>query len=326
MPKRMPFANESFMVPWIALMIAHQSPRLDQPAKGSLHDPAPGQQDKTFGGVTTLDDREDLSAGVPEQSACHLCHLSQSSQSAAMAAASCAYMGMNRARRQTIRTSFLMALHSGGNWREQCRPCVEIVAYLSGLARKLCMMKFHHLVLACLMSLPVLAKELSVGDSVPDCTLLDSNGKPLRLSDFRGRALAMTFIFTRCPLADYCPRLSAHFKAAQQELMKAGGDNWKLLTLSFDPKHDTPAQLALYAEAHGADTARWTFATAELEEVMRFGSAFGLTVTTKDGLIDHNMRTVVIDPAGRVQHVFKDGDWTPSELVWEMQKAQRMKP
>jgi hypothetical protein len=61
--------NESFMVPWIALMIAHQSPRLDQPAKGSLHAPAPGQQDKTFGGVTTLDDREDQSAGVPEQSA-----------------------------------------------------------------------------------------------------------------------------------------------------------------------------------------------------------------------------------------------------------------
>lgn len=172
--------------------------------------------------------------------------------------------------------------------------------------------------------MPAQAKELAVGDLIPDCALVDVNGKPLRISDFRGRALAVSFIFTRCPLPKFCPLLTSHFKAAQRELVKAGGSDWHLLSLSFDAEHDTPAQLALYAKAQGSDAVTWTFATGE--RVREFGAAFGLEVMTQDGLINHNLRTVVVDAAGRVQHLFKGSEWTAQDLVWEMQKAMLAKP
>jgi protein SCO1/2 len=165
------------------------------------------------------------------------------------------------------------------------------------------------------------AAVLSTGDSVPDCELTDQNGRPLRLSQFKGQALALTFIFTRCPLADYCPRMTAHFAAVQRAM---GGDkNWHLLSLSFDPEYDTPEKLLAYARAHGADTSRWTFATAKPDVVKGLGAWFGLEARMKDGLIDHNLRTVVIDAEGRVQHIFQGNTWTPQELIWELRKAMR---
>lgn len=188
---------------------------------------------------------------------------------------------------------------------------------------KSCVMKLHHLLAACLLSLPANARELAIGDKVPDCELTDANGKPLNISSFRGRALAVTFIFTRCPLPDFCPRLTSHFKAAQQELAKTGKDDWQLLSLSFDPEHDSPQQLTQYAKAQGADATHWTFATGN--GVREFGASAGLEVTTKDGLINHNLRTLVVDAAGRVQCIFKGSDWTAQDLVWEMQKAMPAK-
>ncbi len=184
-------------------------------------------------------------------------------------------------------------------------------------------MKLHHLLAACLLSLPAHARELAIGDNVPDCELTDANGRPLNISRFRGRALAVTFIFTRCPLPDFCPRLTSHFKAAQEELAKTGGHDWHLLSLSFDPEHDTPRQLALHAKALGADARQWTFATGKA--VKEFGAALGLEVTIKDGFINHNLRTIVVDAAGRVQCIFKGSDWTAQDLVWEMQKAMPAK-
>ncbi len=168
---------------------------------------------------------------------------------------------------------------------------------------------------------------LRTGDVVPDAEFINQRGEDFRLSAFKGRALALNFIFTRCPLPDYCPRLTNHFMEAQRELMKAPqqGD-WHLLSLSFDPEHDTPAQLKVYAQAHGADSSRWTFATGNAASVREFGAAFGLEVSTEGGLLNHNLRTVVIDAAGRVQCIFKGSEWTAQDLVWEMQKAMRVKP
>jgi len=213
-----------------------------------------------------------------------------------------------------------ISLHASKRRGGQGIACVEIVAYLSAVALKPCVMKSLLLVFIGLL-LPASARELAVGDMIPDCELVSANGKPLRISSLHGHAFAITFIFTRCPLPEYCPRLTAHFKEAQQELAKAGGTDWHLLSLSFDPEHDRPAQLAFYAKAHGVDDTRWTFATGK--HVREFGARFGLEVTTKDGLINHNLRTVVVDLAGRVQHVFRGSDWTVPDLVWEMQKAMR---
>ncbi|MDB6138150.1 MAG: hypothetical protein JWO94_1222 [Verrucomicrobiaceae bacterium] len=163
---------------------------------------------------------------------------------------------------------------------------------------------------------------LAVGDAVPDCELITEQGRVFHLHDHRGQALAVTFIFTRCPLANYCPLMSTHFLAVQRELAKdASAPNWHLLSLSFDPAHDTPATLLGYAKAHGADARAWTFATGKPGAVTDFGAAFGLSAYFKEGLLNHNLRTVVIDARGRVQHVFKGNEWTPQELVWEMRKA-----
>lgn len=162
---------------------------------------------------------------------------------------------------------------------------------------------------------------LRPGDPVPDRTWLDQEGQAFRLSDLKGKAVAVTFIFTRCPLPDYCPRLSARFMEAQRALARER--SWHLLSLSFDPMHDTPAVLKAYAQAQGAALPRWTFATAEGGSVPAWGACFGLTVSVKGGLIDHNLRTVVIDAGGRLQHVFEGNEWTTEQLVWEMRKAAR---
>lgn len=163
---------------------------------------------------------------------------------------------------------------------------------------------------------------LSVGDEVPDCALINEQGKAFQLRDFRGQALAVTFIFTRCPLANYCPLMSAHFLAVQKELSKeAENGKWHLLSLSFDPEHDTPDKLLAYATAHGAEASHWTFATGKPGAVTELGASFGLSAYFKEGLLNHNLRTVVIDAKGRVQHLFKGNEWKPQELVWELLKA-----
>lgn len=165
---------------------------------------------------------------------------------------------------------------------------------------------------------------LGTGDAVPDCAFISQDGEAFQLSRFKGRAVAVTFIFTRCPLPDYCPRLSARFAEAQRLLMAEKG--WHLLSLSFDPAHDTPEQLRAYARGQGADSACWTFATAQPGVVRAFGALFGLTAEEKAGLLDHNLRTVVIDAGGHVQHIFEGNAWTAEELVWEMKKAKLTRP
>lgn len=167
------------------------------------------------------------------------------------------------------------------------------------------------------------APQLSVGDQAPDCELIGEMGQTFHLREWRGQTFAITFIFTRCPLADYCPLLASRFFAVHRELSqkKESSKKWRLLSLTFDPEHDTPDKLRDYGKAHGADAARWTFATGKPGVVAAFGAHFGLTAYLQDGFLNHNLRTVVIDPTGRVQHIFAGNGWTPGELLWEMRKA-----
>ena len=169
---------------------------------------------------------------------------------------------------------------------------------------------------------PPAADVLPPGAKLPDCALVDSRGDSLRLRDFRGRALAFTFIFTRCPLPDFCPRMNAHFAAAQRALAAAvPGADWHLLCISLDPEYDTPARLAEYALRYQPDAARWTFATGALAEIETLARACGLRVARGGALPEHNLRTVVINPDGRVRRVFAGNEWTPEELVAEMRQA-----
>lgn len=162
---------------------------------------------------------------------------------------------------------------------------------------------------------------LPPGAQLPDCALVDSRGAALQLRDFQGRALAITFIFTRCPLPDFCPRLNSHFAAVQRALAAGPATNWHLLSLTLDPDFDTPARLADYATRFQPDAARWTFATGARAEIEKLGAAVGLQVARTGALPDHNLRTIVIDPTGRVRRVFTGNEWTPEELVAELQRA-----
>ncbi len=170
--------------------------------------------------------------------------------------------------------------------------------------------------------------ELVPGDPVPDCALTNQLGQAVHLSDFKGRALAFTFIFTRCPFPVYCPRMSQNFAAVQaalsrQAVTNVGATNWHLVSISFDPEYDTPARLAEYAATYRHDPAHWTFATGNTEEVRRLGSAFQLAFWKEGGIFSHNVRTVVVDTRGRIRRIFSDNEWKAGDLVDEMNKAMR---
>ncbi|MCP5527964.1 MAG: SCO family protein [Verrucomicrobiales bacterium] len=167
--------------------------------------------------------------------------------------------------------------------------------------------------------------QLEPGDSLPDLALTNQFGGALALEDYRGRALAFTFFFTRCPLPDYCPRMSRHF-AATQELLKARTDaptNWSLLSISFDPEFDTPMVLKGYAAAQGCDTNHWLFATAGEAEIEAFGRQFDLILVREKGSISHNLRTVVVDPAGQITTILPDNKWAPEALAEALIEAAK---
>jgi protein SCO1/2 len=166
---------------------------------------------------------------------------------------------------------------------------------------------------------------LAVGALVPDAAFLDQDGKVRHLADWRGHALALTFIFTRCPLPDFCPAVDRSF-ATLQGLVRADEalrSKARLLTVSFDPEHDTPAVLRGHASRLGADPRVWLYVTGEVAEVDRFGGVFGLSVdrsAAAEGLT-HNLRTAVIDPAGRLRRIWHGSDWAPDEVAAELRKA-----
>ncbi len=160
---------------------------------------------------------------------------------------------------------------------------------------------------------------LKAGDPVPDETFIDQDGRAFRLSSLRGQAVLLTFIYTRCPLPDYCPRMNRQFRAVQQA-MAAGRVEGRvhLVSISFDPDHDTPAVLKSQAAAVGADARIWTFATAPRPRVDAFGARLGLEVMREaddPNAITHNLRTAVLDRQGRLVRIFSGNDWTPDQAV-----------
>lgn len=137
------------------------------------------------------------------------------------------------------------------------------------------------------------------GGAVPDETLVDQDGRSFRVSSLAGSAVLVTFVYTRCPMPEFCPRMDAYF-AAIQNAIKGGrvAGRVRLVSVSFDPEFDTPAALRAHAARVGADASIWTFATAPRERVEAWGARFGLSVI-RDGQdpadITHNLRTAVID-------------------------------
>jgi protein SCO1/2 len=163
---------------------------------------------------------------------------------------------------------------------------------------------------------------LAAGDTVSDALLVDQDGAPRPFSKLRGHRVALTFIYTRCPLPDFCPLMDRHFAAVQKILKSTPAlADVRLVTMTLDPEFDTPAVLKPYAQKANADPAIWSFVTAEPKDAARFSSQFGLYVERNpDSAIDitHNLRTAVVDADGRLVKVHSGNDWTPAQLVADL--------
>jgi protein SCO1/2 len=167
---------------------------------------------------------------------------------------------------------------------------------------------------------------LNPGDEVPDVSLIDETGKPARLSDWRGKVLAVTFTYTRCPLPDFCPRMDRNFKSVQAAVLTEPGLRARaaLLSISFDPAFDTPQILQAHARQAGADPAVWHFATGEQKDIDAFASRFGVSILREPSNpsdITHNLRTGVIDSTGHLATILSGTGWEPAELLAALRRA-----
>jgi protein SCO1/2 len=178
---------------------------------------------------------------------------------------------------------------------------------------------------------PTDERSVQIGKPVPDFTLTNQDGKKISIEDFRGKALAVTFIYARCPLPDYCIRMSTNFSdlANQLKTDPEWKDKVRLLSISFDPENDTPAKLKSYGAGYlgnqvPPDFSIWQLAVGSDAEVRKIADFFGLDyrVDEKDkAVITHNLRTAVIDPQGNVTKIYSGNEWTPAELLSELKAA-----
>jgi protein SCO1/2 len=160
--------------------------------------------------------------------------------------------------------------------------------------------------------------ELKPGDTLPDGELTAEDGSRIHFSNFRGRAVAFTFFFTRCPLPDFCPRMNRNFFEARNILLanpKAPA-NWEFLSISFDPANDLPETLTNYAHFYrGENTNGWRFAAAPTNTLAVLAPRLDLMISRQGENISHNLRTVVLDPNGKIFRQFDGNTWTPTQLA-----------
>ena len=167
------------------------------------------------------------------------------------------------------------------------------------------------------------------GDDVPDFHLINQNGKSVSLHQYRGETLLLTLIYTRCPFPDFCPRVSHEFAAIDRQLRADPARYGKthLLSISFDPAHDTPKVLRAYgfdcaATKDPAVFRRWEFTAIPKSELPDFANYFALTYQEDGGLITHSLSTAVIAPDGKIFKWYHGSDWQASDLLLDVEKAK----
>ena len=170
-------------------------------------------------------------------------------------------------------------------------------------------------------------REPEPGAVLPDVALVNQDGRKVRLADYRGRALALTFIYTRCPLPDFCPLMSRNFEAASKALAAepALQARTHLLSISFDTEHDTPPVLRAYGRNFAGDGPRafahWEFASGTDAEIRALGNFLGLDYDPDQGMWVHNLRTAVVAPDGALVRSYRGSDWKPEDLVADLRAA-----
>lgn len=168
---------------------------------------------------------------------------------------------------------------------------------------------------------------LKEGDTVPDAPFVDQDARRVRFSAFKGVPVVMTFIYTKCPLPNFCPLMDRHFATIQRTLKSEPAlARVHLVTISFDPARDSPAVLNAHAKELGADLTRWSFLTGDRDEIDRFAARFGVSVSRalndpRD--ITHNLRTVVLDGDGRLLKTYTGNEWTPAQVLADLRDVVR---
>jgi protein SCO1/2 len=166
------------------------------------------------------------------------------------------------------------------------------------------------------------------GDKVPDFRLIDQNGRSIHLDQFAGKTLLLTFIYTRCPVADFCPRVTRNFAAIEKTLaaQPALYNKTHLLCASFDPDGDTPARLKAYGEQYMGSSApkafqHWDFAVPSKSTLPTLAHYFDVGLTDEqNGTITHTLSTTLIGPDGKVVQFYPGNEWTPDQLLSDVEK------
>jgi protein SCO1/2 len=172
---------------------------------------------------------------------------------------------------------------------------------------------------------------LGPGDPVPDAEFVDDSGRPQRTADWRGSLVLVTFIYTRCPVPDFCPRIERQFldiqEAIEDDPQLRG--RTRLVTISFDPAHDTPVVLRRHAADIGALPQTWRFLTGDVDRIESFAARFGVTVIRNpedERDITHNLRTALIGADGTILEMWSGAEATPGEIVARLRRAAADRP
>ncbi|MGI4757851.1 MAG: SCO family protein [Janthinobacterium lividum] len=170
----------------------------------------------------------------------------------------------------------------------------------------------------------------TVGDSVPNFHFINQDGKAVQMSGFHGKTLLVTFIYTRCPLGDFCPKMSRNFAAIETALRKEPSvfERTQLLSLSFDPAFDTPAVLRSYGSNYTGTSgfAHWQFAAPSASTLASVEQFFNLGATGSGASLTHSLSTVLIGPDGRVAAWYPGSEWAPEEVVSKMKELTNAAP
>lgn len=158
---------------------------------------------------------------------------------------------------------------------------------------------------------------LEEGDLLPEFQLTDQDGKTINRETFAGKDLVVTFIFTRCPVPDFCPRMSRQFAEIEKVVSGDPGlaDRVRLLSISFDPEYDTPEILEKYAAEHSKNLELWRFASGSVSQTKDLTHVFAVYTETEGGTINHGLTTAWIGPDGTVRKLWRGNAWKPEEVL-----------
>jgi len=164
------------------------------------------------------------------------------------------------------------------------------------------------------------SSRLKEGDAIPAFSLTDQGGKPITGETFRGQPLVLTFVFTRCAVPNFCPRMMRNFSELQNLIKTANGAAGKthLLSITLDPAFDTSKILKEYGAYSNEDPNIWSLATGDPKEIDALTQAFSVYRQTEGGTLSHGLATALISPNGKIVKIWRGNAWTPSEIISEI--------